>query len=288
MVTTKLKLHDKLPLTCTRTGTCCHGNLVKLNPWELLVLAKEKKITAREFRDLYTEFGGIRLKFNGNTDSNGRQSCNLYSENHGCSVHLSRPLACRLFPLGRQIQSNEVNYIYQGEEFPCSLGCPDVVNLPHLSVGEYLKGQETKLFEEAQDAYLDLMQNLADVAFVLLLDSGLAESKVDQTLKEWRKMGTESPESLVKRIGNEWLDQLMLPTITKNIENPILFAQTHNEILQERVQEKFETLKTNHEFHEAAVLIMGMALYLADAIGANPKNLSDYWIEIAKSHGAKE
>jgi hypothetical protein len=33
---------------------------------------------------------------------------------------------------------------------------------------------------------------------------------------------------------------------------------------------------------------MGMALYLAAAIGANPKNLSDYWIDIAKSHGAKE
>jgi hypothetical protein len=80
----------------------------------------------------------------------------------------------------------------------------------------------------------------------------------------------------------------MLPQITKNLENPILFAQTHNEILQERVQEKFETLKTNQEFHEAAVLIMGMTLYLAAAIGANQKDLSEYWIDIAKSHGAKE
>lgn len=288
MISTKLKLQDKLPLTCTRTGACCHGNLVKLNPWELSILAKGKKITIREFRDLYTEFGGIRLKFNGNTDSNGRQSCNLYSESHGCSVHLSRPLACRLFPLGRQIQSNEVNYIYQGDEFPCSVGCPDVINLPHLSVGEYLKGQETETFENAQDVYLDLMQNIADIAFTLLLDTGLFESGETKTLNAWRMMGNDLPESLEEKIGVEWLDYLMIPEITKNLNDPISFAEIHTDLLQTKAQEKFAALQTNQELHEASVLMMAIALYLAIGIGANSKILAEYWIEIAKSHGAKE
>jgi hypothetical protein len=34
-VTSTLRLTDCLPLTCTRTGACCHGKMVWLNPWEL-------------------------------------------------------------------------------------------------------------------------------------------------------------------------------------------------------------------------------------------------------------
>ena len=288
VVTTKLKNQDKLPLTCARTGTCCHGNLVFLNPWELRCLADEKKITPREFRELYCDLGGIRLKFQGKKDVRGKQACNQYIENFGCSVHIARPLACRLFPLGRQIQNNEVNYIFQGEDFPCSNGCPEVFDLPHLSVGEYLEGQETDKFEKAQDAYLELIQNLADVAFIFLLDSGLFEDKNDQTLKKWRALGFELPESLAEKIGVEWLDYLMIPTITAELDDPISFAQTHNDLLQSLAQEKFGSLQSNQELHEASVLMMTLALYLAIAIGANSKNLVEHWIETAKNHGAKE
>ena len=91
--------------------------------------------------------------------------------------------------------------MHEGNEFPCLEGCPEVSGLPHLTVGEYLKGQVTDKFEKAQDAYLDLMQNLADIAFELLLDTGLAESGDTKTLPLWRKMGNELPEVLADRIG---------------------------------------------------------------------------------------
>jgi len=74
MISTKLKLQDKLPLTCTRAGTCCHGNQVFLNPWELARLAKEKHITPKEFHDRYCNFGGILLRFNGKKDKGGKPS----------------------------------------------------------------------------------------------------------------------------------------------------------------------------------------------------------------------
>jgi len=93
MLTIKLTVQDKLPLTCTRTGTCCHGKLVLLNPWELVCLAREKKMTPREFRDLYCEFGGIRLRFNGKEGWKKQKACSQYIENFGCSVHLGRPLS---------------------------------------------------------------------------------------------------------------------------------------------------------------------------------------------------
>ena len=287
MLTTKLQLLDKLPLTCSRTGTCCHGKAVWLNPWELHCLAREKKISSIRFRDLYTEFGGIRLLFDGKIGYKDQQACSQYVDNFGCSVHLGRPLACRLYPLGRQIQNEQAHYIFEGNEFPCLEGCPVVSQLPHLSVGEYLEGQEANTFETAQDAYLLLMQNLADIAFELLLNTSLAETGDKKTLSLWRKMGNELPEKLAARIGQEWMDALLLPEISE-VEDSISFAQKHNELLQSKAQEQFGILQTNQELHEASVLIMGIALHLARGLGADPNALAEHWIDIAKANGALE
>lgn len=286
MQTNKLSLQNILPLTCSRTGNCCFGKIIYLNPWELLNLANEKKNTAKEFRDLYCEFGGIRLRFDGKAGWKDQQACSQYVDNFGCSVHLGRPLACRLYPLGRQIQSEEVHYMYQGDEFPCLEPCAEVVELPQFSVGEYLKGQMTDKFEKAQDGYLELMQNLADIAFELLLDTGLAESGDKETLPLWRIMGNELPEILAERIGHEWLDCLMIPEISD--DDSMTFVQKHNDLLLSKAQEKFGALQTNQELHEASVLIMGVALHLARGLGANPKDLAEFWIDTAKSHGAQE
>ena len=281
MQTTQLSLKDTLPLTCTRAGTCCHGNLVLLNPWELFCLAKEKKNTAREFRDLYTEFGGIKLRFDGKAGWKGKKACSQYVEGFGCSVHLGRPLACRLFPIGRQIHSGEIQYIYEGAKFPCLDGCPEVIELPNLSVGEYLQGQETEHYEKAQDAYLELMQNLADMAFELFLDTGLAVSGDTKTLPLWKTMGNEDSEVLANRIDHEWIDCLTIPEISNNFVDPIAFVQKHTELLQIKAHEKFNTFNTNQEFHEASVKIMGIALHLAHGIGANRKVLAEHWCDDA-------
>ncbi len=288
MQTTKLSKETILPLTCTRSGTCCFGKAVMLNPWELLNLSKEKKITPREFRDLYCEFGGIRLRFSGEKDKKGQQACSQYDNNAGCSVHKGRPLACRLYPLGRQIQYDKAAYIYEGTKFPCLTDCSEVLKLPKLSVGDYLKGQEAAPFEKAQDAYLIVMQNIADIAFELLLDSGLSASGDTKTLAVWRELGTDLPDVLADRIGKEWIDCLMLPEITDAVKNPITFAQNHNDLLLLKAQEKFGNVKTLRELHEASVLIIGIALHLSRGLGADTKGISEYWIATAKRHGAKE
>jgi Fe-S-cluster containining protein len=282
MKITKLNLQDTLPLTCSRSGTCCHGKKVLLNPWELFSLAKEKKNSAREFRDLYTDFGGIQLKFNGKSEWKGQAACSLYVDNLGCSVHLGRPLACRLYPLGRQIQSDEVHYIYEGEKFPCLTDCSEVLGLPQLSVGEYLQGQETEQFEKGQDEYLELMQNLADMAFSFLLDTGLAESADTKTLQLWQALGSETPEVLAQRIGQEWIDCLLIPEISMECVDPISFVSEHTVLLQNKAQEQFGTLTSNQEFHEASVLLMAIALHLTRGIGANPVVLAEHWCAEAR------
>ncbi|MES2556601.1 MAG: YkgJ family cysteine cluster protein [Bacteroidota bacterium] len=287
MTSTPLNPDELLPLTCTRAGTCCHGNRVFLNPWELHCLAREKQLTPAAFRDQFCGDGGMLLRFDGPTNAHGKSACRLYLENVGCSVHVQRPLACRLYPLGRQIQHETAHYMYQGETFPCLNECPDVVNLPHISVREYLTGQLTDSFEKAQDEYLEVMQNIADIAFTLLLDTGLAESGDTQTLTAWRKIGNEQPEALVNRIGEGWIDLLMVPSFSEQ-PDAAAFAGIHNEQLQLNAEEAFGNLQTLPEIHEASVLMMSLALYLARALGANPEALSEHWIDVAKSHGARE
>ena len=282
MQTTHLNLEDVLPLTCSRKGTCCHGNIVLLNPWELFCLAREKKITTREFRDLYTEFGGIKLRFDGKHGWKGKQACSQYMDGFGCSVHVGRPLACRLFPIGRQIHNGEVQYMHEGITFPCLDGCPEVIEFPSLSVGEYLQGQETADYEKAQDAYLELMQDLADMAFELFLDTGLAASGDTKTLLLWETMGNEPIEDLVKRIGNEWVDCLMVPLLSNESIGPINFVQQHSELLQIKAKEQFGALNTNEALQKASALMMGIALFLAQGIGANRKGLAEHWVETAK------
>jgi Fe-S-cluster containining protein len=286
MNTTLLQLHDELPLTCTRSGTCCHGKQVFLNPWEIAQLAREKQLSTKEFTSLYCDFGGILLRFNGKKDKSGFPACSQYIEDFGCSVHKGRSLACRLYPLGRQIQNNESKYIFQGEQFPCLNGCTEVLKLPKLSVSEYLKGQQTNDFELAQDAYLEVMQNLADIAFELLLDTGLAGTGETKTIATWRKLGNETPTYLAKQIDNQWLEALLFPTIEQELESVYEFISEHNQQLQQLAQDKYSELENFSAIHDAAVQMMCLALYLAKALGADPKSLSEHWVEIAKNNGA--
>jgi uncharacterized protein len=288
MITTNVHLHDQLPLTCSRKGTCCYGNVVFLNPWELARIAVEKKMTTSHFVAEFCTSSGIQLRFDGPKNSLSKAACNQYVENFGCSVHLGRPLACRLFPLGRKIQNEHVNYIFEGKTFPCLNECSEVLDLPTVSVQDYLQEQKTALFEIAQDEYLEVMQNLADVALTLLLETELLHDKEFETLKNWRQLGEQTAAALALAIDDEWRNTLLFPEIKMVKEDPIPFIQQHNELLQERAQEKFSALVTTKSFFDASILMMSQTLLLATALGANAKNLVEHWIEIAKSEGAIE
>ncbi len=286
--TSKLSLNDKLPLTCSRSGTCCHGKLVSLNPWELACMAKAKEMTPKEFRDSFCDFGGIRLRFDGDMDWKGQSACSQYIPDFGCSIHSGRPLVCRLYPLGRQKQHGKGQYIYEGKEFPCLEECSEVVGLPQVSVADYIDGQGARDFEIAQDQYLEVMQNLADGAFVLLLESGLAQSGDRETLRLWREMGSEEPEKLSERLGQIWIDRLMLPDLSNYLNDPVTFPQHHYDLIISKAEESFSTIGNLSDYSEASGLIMGLALHLGRSLGANPLELVEHWIKTAKEHGAQD
>jgi len=193
-----------------------------------------------------------------------------------------------LYPLGRERQSDNLRYIHQGAEFPCLADCREVLDLPQMSVGDYIAEQATSLGEIAQDHYLEFMQALADGAFALLLESGLAESGDRYTLRLWRTMGRESPEALTQRLGVEWMEALMLPNIAGEIEDPAAFIRIHHDQFQSKAQESFGALNGVQVLREASGLMMGLALHLGRGLGANSASLAERWIKTAKKHGACE
>jgi Fe-S-cluster containining protein len=213
--------------------------MVWLNPWELARLAAVKGLTARVFRDRHCEFGGIRLHFNGPIGRNGLAACSQYLPDCGCSVHADRPMACRLYPLGRERHGKKFHYMHRGSDYPCLEDCPKVADLPHLTVADYLVCQDVSASVAAQDAYLELMQALADGAFALLLESGLAASGDRLTLRLWRELGRDNPEHLTKRLGPEWIDRLMLPGFENVLDDPATFSRRHHDMLQSQAQESF-------------------------------------------------
>ena len=80
----------------------------------------------------------------------------------------------------------------------------------------------------------------------------------------------------------------MIPPILNEIQDPIAFAQKHNELLLLKAQEQFGALKTFQELHEASILLMGVALHLARGLGADQKSIAEHWVETAKNYGANE
>ncbi len=286
--TTNLALTDSLPLTCTRGGICCHGKTVCLNPWELARMAAAMGLTSRVFRDRYCEFGGIRLRFEITAGWKGLTGCSLYASDGGCSVYAGRPLVCRLYPFGRLRSGGKLNYVHLGSSFPCRVTCPAVLNLPYLTVADYLAGQDVTAAETAQDKYLELMQRLADNAFVLLLESGLAASGDRLTLRLWRKLGEDDSGHAARLLGPEWIDRLMLPDLRDCLVDPAAFAGRHHEMLQRQAQASYGNLGDFSALCEASGVMMGLALHLGRGLGVNPAEFAENWIARAKELGAHE
>ena len=254
----KITASEVLPLTCTREGSCCHGNQVLLNPWELALLASQNKLTTKDFKNTFTEDGGIRLKFNGKENKYLKKSCSLYSEKIGCSSHENRPLACRLFPIGRQIQENKSAYFFEGEQFPCFKECPNVINLKSLK--------------------------LEDIALTLLIDTNLTNEEQRETIQNWKDLGGFSLEKLTQNTADEIINIITIPEINVNLSSPNQFIEAHNEMLQLYIQKKYNKSQTKKEIINTCIKAMEMSLLISAAIGANILDLSEHWIKTALFH----
>ena len=137
---------------CGACGTCCQGKAIRLLPYETLRLARRLGLTTGEFLATCTESGGSVLRVD------AEERC-LFVDGGRCRVHADRPLACRLYPLGRLVTR-------EGERFvrvPLDPGCRGQMSMDG-TIGAYLDEQGVQPFVEWEARYAALLPRLATLA----------------------------------------------------------------------------------------------------------------------------
>ena len=282
---TRLRPTDVLALTCTRAGTCCHGKAVWLHPYEVARLARGRGMTPRDFADRHSE-GGIRLKFDGPPGYRGLPACSQYDPAAGCRAHADRPLACRLYPLGRERQGTEIRYVHDGKILPCFAGCPDVAHLPQLTVADYLAGQDVPAWTVIQEAYLEMTQDLGEAAFVLALETGLPGPALATLWQRWAAIAELDHIARAAVIPADLGAVLILPDLDPT--DPAVFVAAH----RDKVQDAMQTFANDavadgpdrdRNVAAASATAFALALHLGQAVGAAPAALSAHWLETARN-----
>ena len=259
---------DLLPLTCTRSGTCCHGKDIRITPWELALLARARGLSPLEFRERCATDAGTRLRL-GAAGWRGLPACSQYDPASGCTVHAARPLACRLYPLGREVQGGEIRIIHEGAAFPCLDGCPEVTTLPQLTVAAYLDGQGAGPFAAARDAYLELAQDLAEAAFTLVFDGGIGSGSDRRWAKAWQVAVEGGPAVWPTVLGPLWYDHVTIPALPAADEVAV-WLPAHAAVVQEAAAQSAPAV--------ACVRLFSSALLLFQAVGGEAEVMGRRWL----------
>ena len=148
--------------TCHRCRRCCSGKRIWVNPYEVYRLARRLGMTTTNFIEQHTVNGGTELAVRDDL------TCVFLGE-QGCGVHSDRPLVCRLYPLGRVVQSGEPDRYFLMEPHPQSEGVYGDAG----SVAGYLEQQGAAPFMAAADAYFALLERVGGV--LLEMDPPKAE-----------------------------------------------------------------------------------------------------------------
>ena len=132
---------------CNACGRCCHDKVITLSPYDVLRIARIRRITTAEAIARYTIRRGSILKF---TDHG---AC-VALDGVRCGLHSGRPLACRLYPLGiERIDESRDERFIKLEPAIGSLG----VYGDQAAVGDFLAEQQVAPHLEANARYRSLL-----------------------------------------------------------------------------------------------------------------------------------
>jgi Fe-S-cluster containining protein len=157
---------------CRACGRCCQGKAIPVNPYEVARIAEHLGTTTTDVLRTKTENGGAILA--------GRDDdwCAFFEAGRGCTIHAARPLACRLYPLGRYIDASGKESFAEVERHPESEGVHDGAS--RATVADWLEAQGVAPYLDATARYLDAMRALAK-AFAARDDAAEAASAIGDT-----------------------------------------------------------------------------------------------------------
>lgn len=146
---------DRLHLSCGIAGcssNCCTKSApIVLNPYEIALICRKTGLSYEDFLDVVDTdrakgFPLVMLPRD--------PACHFWT-NVGCSIYHVRPLACRLYPLGR-VFHNGKSYIVQPEVNVCSGLSPS----PARTVADYLSSQDVNLQIEMADHWIEFVSDI--------------------------------------------------------------------------------------------------------------------------------
>src|SRR5580658_11718 len=128
---------------CNRCSRCCYRMLIQVNPYEIGRLAQLMGVSTSAFVARWTKGGaGLHL---GHKESG---AC-VFLGPQGCEVHSDRPLACRLYPLGRHVEPDGTERWSHLTAHPKTAG----VYSTSGTIADYIAGQGAEPFMRATDEY---------------------------------------------------------------------------------------------------------------------------------------
>jgi uncharacterized protein len=130
---------------CRACSRCCHGYRIRVNPFEALSLARYLRISTTEFTRRF-------LDYDSTLKHKGKDGTCVFLGERGCTVHPGRPLACRLYPLGRSARSVGDERFFRISPHPRTEGAYGGDG----TVQQYLTDQNADEFIAAADRYLEL------------------------------------------------------------------------------------------------------------------------------------
>lgn len=185
-----LSAADLVQLSCGTKGcssNCCRNGLpIVLNPFEIDVLCRAAAISYEDFLDIVeTEradgFPLVLLP--------RYPQCCFWTE-QGCRVYPARPLACRLFPLGRVFERGMSHIVLPDRNL-----CAGLAPSPSRTLSDYLREQDADTLIEMSDRWIEFVSDMekfglpdkpvTSVAFHMLVyspDTPPSDEKIEMPL----------------------------------------------------------------------------------------------------------
>ena len=142
-------------LSCGISGcssNCCTKSApIILNPYEIAMICKERSMSYEDLLDIVETdrakgFPLVMLPRD--------PSCHFWT-GRGCSIYRARPLACRLYPLGRVFDHGRSHIV-----LPDLNVCSGLSSSPAKTVADYLREQDTEMLIQMADHWIDFVSEM--------------------------------------------------------------------------------------------------------------------------------
>lgn len=146
---------DPVELACGVDGcpsNCCtHGPHIILNPYEIDRICAAAGTTYEDLLDVVEtdRVNGFPLVM-----LPREPQCPFWT-GRGCRIYAARPLACRLFPLGRVFDHGRSHIVLPGRNL-----CAGLAAAPRRTLADYLKEQDTETQVRMADVWIEFVEDM--------------------------------------------------------------------------------------------------------------------------------